>query len=94
MMRKGVVEKELSEEKHKSISKEILRYHIPGKEDGTKAFNLRFIDSANFLQSSLQKLAENLSENVFNYLEKFVGKDPILKQKGVFPYETLIVWKS
>jgi hypothetical protein len=78
----------LSEEKHKSISKEILRNHIPGKEDGkTKAFNLRFIDSANFLQSSLQKLAENLSEDEFNYLEEFVGKDPILNQKGVFPYE-------
>ena len=78
----------LNEEKHKSISKEILRYHIPGKEDGkTKAFNQRFIDSANFLQSSLQKLAENLPENGFNYLEKFVGKDPILKQKGIFPYE-------
>ena len=78
----------LSEEKHKSISKEILRHHIPGKEDGkTKAFNLRFIDSANFLQSSLQKLAENLPKDGFNYLEKFVGKDPVLKQKGVFPYE-------
>ena len=78
----------LSEEKHKSISKEILRTHIPGNKDGkTKAFNLRFIDSANFLQSSLQKLAENLSEDEFNYLEEFVGKDPILNQKGVFPYE-------
>ena len=78
----------LSEEKHKSISKEILRINVPGKKDGkTKAFNLRFIDSANFLQSSLQKLAENLPKDGFNYLEKFVGKDPILKQKGVFPYE-------
>jgi hypothetical protein len=78
----------LNEEKHKSLSKEILRYHVPGKEGWkTRAFNQRFIDSANFLQSSLQKLAENLPEDGFNYLEKFVGKDPILKQKGVFPYE-------
>ena len=78
----------LNEEKHKSLSKEILRYHVPGKEGGkTRAFNQRFIDSANFPQSSLQKLAENLPEDGFNYLEKFVGKDPILKQKGVFPYE-------
>ncbi|CAB4042482.1 Hypothetical predicted protein, partial [Paramuricea clavata] len=78
----------LSEEEHKSISKEILRHRIPGKEYGkTKAFNLRFIDSANFLQSSLQKLAENLSENEFNYKEEFFGKHPILKQEGVFPYE-------
>jgi hypothetical protein len=78
----------LNEEKHKSLSKEILRYHVPGKEGGkTRAFNQRFIDSASFLQSSLQKLAENLPEDGFNYLEKFVGKDPILKQKGVFPYE-------
>ncbi|CAB4024904.1 Collagen 6 [Paramuricea clavata] len=60
----------LNEEKHKSLSKEILRYHIPGKEDGkTRPFNQRFIDSANFLQSSLQKLAKNLPKNEFNYLE-------------------------
>ena len=40
----------LNEEKHKSLSKEILRYHVPGKEGGkTRAFNQRFIDSANFL---------------------------------------------
>jgi hypothetical protein len=78
----------LNEEKHKSLSKEILRYHVPGKEGGkTRAFNQRFIDSANFLQSSLQKLAENLPEDGFNYLQKFVGKDPILKQKSVFPYK-------
>jgi hypothetical protein len=58
----------LNEEKHKSLSKEILRYHVPGKEGGkTRAFNQRFIDSANFLQSSLQKLAENLPEDGFNY---------------------------
>ncbi|CAB4026565.1 uncharacterized transposon-derived [Paramuricea clavata] len=78
----------LSEEKHKSISKEVLKTRVPGNKEGkTKAFNLRFIDSANFLQSSLQKLAENLPKDGFNYLEKFVGKDPVLKQKGVFPYE-------
>jgi hypothetical protein len=85
----------LNEEKHKSLSKEILRYHVPGKEGRkTRAFNQRFIDSANFLQSSLQKLAENLPEDGFNYWEKFVGKDPILKQKGVFPYEYIDCMKK
>jgi hypothetical protein len=62
----------LNEEKHKSLSKEILRYHVPGKEGGkTRAFNQRFIDSANFLQSSLQKLAENLAEYGFIIWRKF-----------------------
>jgi hypothetical protein len=74
----------LNEEKHKSLSKEILRYHTLG---GIRAFSQRFNDSANFLQSSLQKLAQNLPEIGFGYLETFVGKNPVLKQKGVFSYD-------
>ncbi|CAB4022882.1 Schlafen family member 5, partial [Paramuricea clavata] len=37
---------------------------------------------------------ENLPEDGFNYLEKFVGKDPILKQKDVFPYEYIDCMKK
>ena len=51
--------------------------------------NLVFIDSMQFMNSSLDSLAKNLSDDDFKYLsEEFSGKFlRLVKQKGVYPYE-------
>ena len=51
--------------------------------------NLAFIDSMQFMNSSLDKLVKNLSDKDFKYLiEKFGSKNiELLKQKGAYPYE-------
>ena len=48
-----------------------------------------FIDSMQFMNSSLDKLVKNLSDEDFKYLvEEFVSKNlELLKQKGDSPYE-------
>ena len=51
--------------------------------------NLVFIDSMQFMNSSLDSLVKNLSDNDFKYLsEEFSGELlRLVKQKGVYPYE-------
>ena len=48
-----------------------------------------FIDSMQFMNSSLDKLVKNLSDESFKYLvEEFSsGNLELLKEKGVYPYE-------
>ena len=48
-----------------------------------------FIDSMHFMNSSLDKLVNNLSDKGFKYLiEEFGFKNlKLLKQKGAYPYE-------
>ena len=51
--------------------------------------NLVFIESMQFMNSSLDRLVKNLTDNDFNYLsQEFTGKQlKLVKQKGVYPYE-------
>ena len=51
--------------------------------------NLVFIDSMQFMNSSLDKLVKNLSDEDFKYLVEEFGFDnlKLLKQKGDYPYE-------
>ena len=51
--------------------------------------NLVFIDSMQFINSSLDKLVKNLSDEDFKYLVKEFGSKylELLKQKGAHPYE-------
>ena len=51
--------------------------------------NSVFIDSKQIMNSSLDSLVKNLSDNDFKYLsEKFKGESlKLVKQKGVHPYE-------
>ena len=51
--------------------------------------NIVFKDSMLFMNSSLDKLAKNLSDEDFKYLsEKFSGeKLKLVKKKGIYPYE-------
>ena len=50
--------------------------------------NLVFIDSMQFINSSLDKLVKNLSDEDFKYLVKEIVSEnlEILKQKGAYPY--------
>ena len=51
--------------------------------------NLVFIDSMQFMNSCLDKLVKNLSDEDFKYLAKEFGSEnlAILKQKGAYPYK-------
>ena len=66
---------------------------IPNRLEKYMAFflnkNLVFIDSMQFMNSSLEKLVKILSDNDFKYLaEEFGSKNlELLKQKGAYPYE-------
>ena len=48
-----------------------------------------FIDSMQFMNSSLTKLVKNLSDKDFKYLIEEFGSENLecLKQKGAYPYE-------
>ena len=58
--------------------------------------NLDFIDSMQFMNSSLDSLVKNLSDNVFKYLSEEFGGEllRLLKQKGVYPYEYMESFKN
>ena len=58
--------------------------------------NLVFIDSVQFMNSSLEKLVENLSDNDFKYLIKeFCSKNlELLKQKSAYPHEYMDSFKK
>ena len=57
--------------------------------------NLVFIDSMQFMNSSLDKLVTNLSDNDFKYLIKEFGSEnlELLKQKVAYPYEYMDSFK-
>ena len=57
--------------------------------------NLVFIDSMQFINSSLDKLVRNLTDNYFKYLtEEFGFKNlELLKQKDAYPYEYMDSFK-
>ena len=57
--------------------------------------NLVFIDSMQFMNSSLDKLAKNLVDKDFKYLVKEFGSEnlKILKRTGVYPYEYMNSFK-
>ena len=57
--------------------------------------NLVFIDSMQFINSSLDKLVKNLSDKDFRYLVKDFGSEnlEISKQKGAYPYEYMNSFK-
>ena len=58
--------------------------------------NLVFVDSKKFMNSSLDKLVNNLSDEDFRYLVKEFGSEnlEILEQKGACPYEYMNSFKK
>ena len=72
----------------------------PNRLEKFKAFttnnNLFFIDSIQFMNSSLDALVQNLPDNDFKYLSKeFSGNLlKLVKQEGVYPYENMDSFKK
>ena len=63
---------------------------IPSNTEKFIAFQigkLRFLDSLQFLNASLDKLVGTLPSDAFVYTSKFFPSPDLAKQKGVFPYE-------
>ena len=79
---------ELIKEGQKPISIDV----IPCNAEKYMAFymnnHLSFIDSFQFMSSSLEKLVGNLSEEGFIYTkEYFTDERQLMKEKGVYPYD-------
>ena len=55
--------------------------------------NLVFIDSMQFINSSLDSLVKNCSDNDFKYFLQD-EKLKLVKQKGVYPYEYMACFKK
>ena len=67
---------------------------IPNKMEKYMAFmlgkHLVFINSLQFMNSSLDKLARNLPNNAFKYISEDIESEKklnLLKQKGIYPYD-------
>ena len=58
--------------------------------------HLTFIDSFQFMSSSLDKLVSNLPKEAFKYTsEEFTGKElSLMSQKGVYPYDHIDSFKK
>ena len=58
--------------------------------------HLNFIDSFQFMSSSLDKLVSNLPKEAFKYTsEEFTGKElRLMSQKGVYPYDFMDSFKK
>ena len=80
-----------TEEKYISFSKHIHvdQYHSKKYEKVLfKNFEIRFIDSFKFLQTSLSNLVSNLQPSDFTNLQKNVKTNSsLLTRKGVYPYD-------
>jgi len=63
---------------------------IPTNTEKFVAFQtgkLRFLDSLQFLNASLDKLVNTLSADAFKYTSKFSPSPQLARHKGVYPYE-------
>ena len=79
-----------TEEKYISFSKKVKVDEYRNKDGKTISLNfeLRFIDSFKFLQTSLANLVKNLQPDDFvNAKEIFRDKIDLLTRKGVYPYD-------
>ena len=58
--------------------------------------NLVFIDSMQFMNSSLDNMVKNLSNNDFKHLSQELSGDllELVRQKGVYPYEYMDSFKK
>ena len=80
-----------NEERYISFIKniEVGRYMNPEGETKPRCHKIRFIDSFKFMAVSLEKLVNNLSEEVFTNLKRYYTGDKLslVKRKGVYPYD-------
>ena len=70
-----------------SVKYKVGEYKTKDGETRNKYFELRFLDSLRFMNSSLDALVKNLTDHPI--LESKFEDNELLKKKGVFPYEYL-----
>ena len=82
-----------NEEKYISFTKRIQVGSYTKKEE-TKPLHhqIRFIDSFNFMATSLDKLVDNLPKDDFNNVKRHYADDKLslLTKKGIYPYEYMV----
>ena len=80
-----------TEEKYISFSKKIVVDKYFSRKMGKlfpKKFEIRFIDSFKFLQTSLKDLVKNLQSSDLKNLNRVIkNNSSLLARKGVFPYD-------
>ena len=60
-----------------------------------KYVSFQFIDSYQFLATSLERLVNNLEESDFKFTNKhFKDKSHLFKKKGVYPYDYMNNWQK
>ena len=77
-----------NEEKYISFSKKIQvgTYLDKDKNEKPKMHEIRFLDSAKFMASSLDSLVKKLGkEKLYNVRREFGEKTPLISRKGVYP---------
>ena len=82
-----------------SVGTKIKYYDTKGNKNKTKALHeLTFIDSLQFIGSSLFQLVDNLKTGgieKFEYTnQKFEGNTALMTRKGVYPYNFMDEWKK
>lgn len=82
----------IAKNKEKYIS--FTKFFMCGNNDYVA---VRFVDSFNFLSTSLEKLSSNLNKEDFIHLKKQFPEPnhfDLMRRKGVYPYEHVSGWKS
>lgn len=77
-----------NEENYLTFTKNI---HVDTVVKSEKQFNiysrLKFLDTMNFMKSSLAKLVKNLERSQFKHTSQYFDALDLMLQKGIYPYE-------
>ena len=80
-----------NEEKYITFSKDVLVDTIEkDHKEACKVYSrLRFVDTMNFMGTSLEKLANNMEKPMFRHTSKYFSGEHLhlMLQKGIYPYE-------
>lgn len=79
-----------NEEKYITFTKMVLVDTIDKGDESVNIYsNLKFIDTINFMQTSLEKLVENMDRSDFRHTSKYFAGDELdlMLRKGIYPYE-------
>ena len=85
-------------EDYLSFSLKLTCYTGKRRHDGTAAtssFRIRFIDTCQFLPSTLESLAGNLKTEHFIAMQKHFSQDELskLRRKQIYPYDYMSTWE-
>ena len=79
-----------NEEKYITFNKSVLVDTIVKNDEEVNIYmTLQFKDTMNFMQSSLEKLVENMEKSDFKHTSKYFQEEKLdlMMRKGIYPYE-------